>query len=296
MDLSESKIVERTNYQAGAGSIEGMPSRLQFFHAHPRVMIRPHWHAQIEVNYMVRGSVHYRMGGHDLRLCAGQMCLFWGGQSHRMDESSDDSVYAGAHLPLVHFFRMRLPPAVSTMLMGGATMLTSETDCADEQNFKRWHSWASSGGEEKAQHTVEELLLRVERMFIEPYTVVSSGNEPKAEGGLVPPSLGVVRMCDFIASNYLEEIDATDIAVSANLHPKYAMNLFRKATGMTLVKYLTLLRLSRAQAMLMDGNDSVLQVAMDCGFGSVSAFNKAFRQIAGKPPSDFRREARALSG
>ena len=296
VDLAESKIVERTIYQPGPGSIEGMPTRLQFFHAHPRVMMRPHWHAQIEVNYMVRGSVHYRMGGHDLRLGAGQMCLFWGGQPHRMDESSNDSIYAGAHLPLVHFFRMRLPPAISTMLMGGATMLTSKTDCADEQNFPRWHGWANSGDEVKAQHTVEELLLRVERMFMEPYTVVSSGNERKAESGSVPPSLGVVRMCDFIAGNYLEEIDATDIAAAAGLHPKYAMNLFRKSTGMTLVKYLTLLRLSRAQAMLMNGNDSVLQVAMDSGFGSVSAFNKAFRQIAGKPPSDFRRDAHAASG
>jgi hypothetical protein len=94
------------------------------------------------------------------------------------------------YLPLVHFFRMRLPPAISTMLMGGATMLTSKTDCADEQNFPRWHSWANSGEEVKAQHTVEELLLRVERMFMEPYTVVSSGKDRKAESGSVPPFLG----------------------------------------------------------------------------------------------------------
>lgn len=293
--MAESKIVERAIYQPGASSIEGMPTRLHFFHAHPPIMLRAHWHAQIEVNYVMRGSVHYRMAGHDLRLGAGQLCLFWGGQPHRMDESSDDSIYAGAHLPLVHFFRMRLPPAISAMLMGGATMLTSHTDCADDRNFPRWRNWANSGDEVKAQHAVEELLLRVERIFMEPYTVVSSGKECKAESASASHSLGVVRMCDFIAANFLEEIDAVDISAAAGLHPKYAMNLFRKSTGMTLIKYVSLLRLSRAQALLMNGKDSILQVAMDSGFGSVSAFNKAFRQIAGVPPSDFRRDVRTAA-
>jgi AraC-like DNA-binding protein len=288
-------MVEPAICQPGATSIEGMPTRLHFFHAHPPIMLRAHWHAQVEVNYMMRGSVHYRMAGHDLRLHAGQICLFWGGQPHRMVESSDDSLYAGAHLPLVHFFRMRLPPAISAMLMGGATMLTSETDCADDRNFPRWRSWASSGDETRAKHAVEELLLRVERMFMEPYTIVSSGKECKALNASASPSLGVERMCDFIAANYLEEIDTVDIAAAAGLHPKYAMNLFRRSTGMTLIKYVTLLRLSRAQAMLMNGDDSILQVALDSGFGSVSAFNKAFRQIAGMPPSDFRRDVRATA-
>ena len=138
---------------------------------------------------------------------------------------------------------------------------------------------------------MDELLLRVERMFMEPHTIVSSGKECKAENASASPSLGVERMCDFIAGNFLEEIDTVDIAAAAGLHPKYAMNLFRRSTGMTLIKYVTLLRLSRAQAMLMNGADSILQVALDSGFGSVSAFNKAFRQIAGMPPSDFRRDA-----
>ncbi|MDX0858145.1 helix-turn-helix domain-containing protein [Sinorhizobium medicae] len=295
MKLSESKIVERAIYRPSPSSIEGTPTRLHFFHAHPAIMLGPHWHAQVEVNYVMRGSMHYRMADHDFRLHAGQMCLFWGGQPHRMDESSDDSIYAGGHLPLVHFFRMRLPPAISAMLMGGATMLTSETDAADDQNFPRWRNWAHSGDEVKAQHAVEELLLRLERMFMEPYTIVSSGKELRTGSASASPSPGVVRMCDFIAANFLEEIDAGDIAAAAGLHPKYAMNLFRKSTGMTLIGYLTLLRLSRAQAMLMNGKESILQVAMDSGFGSVSAFNKAFRQIAGMPPSDFRRDIRATA-
>jgi AraC-like DNA-binding protein len=294
VNLSKSKIEEKAVYQPGASSIEGWPTTLQFFYAHPPVMLMPHWHAQVEVNYVMSGSVHYRMGDHTFRMSAGQMCLFWGGQPHQMDESSDDSFYAGAHLPLFHFFRMRLPPAVSAMLMGGATMLTEVTGKADDENFARWRDYAKSGDTAKAENAVQELILRVERMFMEPYDVISPASPAsKTTSQDNAASVAVARMCDFIAANFLEDIDATDIARVANLHPKYAMNVFRKSTGMTLMKYLTLLRLSRAQAMLVSGKDNILSIAMESGFGSVSAFNKAFRQIAGIPPSGFRRGSSA---
>ncbi|MET3857424.1 helix-turn-helix domain-containing protein [Rhizobium sp. OAE497] len=294
MDLAESKVAGRAIYQPGASSIEGLPTALQMFHAHPPVMVMPHWHAQVEVNYVMRGTVHYRMSDHQFSLKAGEMCLFWGGQPHQMDESSDDSIYAGAHLPLVYFFRMRLPVAISSQLMRGATMLTSATDAADNENFARWHRYATSGDPAKSQHAVDELLLRIERILLEPYSMIGLGADlAENDPPYAQSSRNVARMCDFIAANFMEDIDTIDIARAADLHPKYAMNLFKKSTGMTLSKYVNLLRLSRAQAMLMSEEANVLQVAMDSGFGSISAFNKSFRHIAGMSPSDFRRDLRS---
>ncbi|MDA4809997.1 hypothetical protein NY486_29605, partial [Enterobacter hormaechei] len=109
------------------------------------------------------------MKDHKIRLNAGDMCLFWGVQPHRMDESSDDSIYAGAHLPLVYFFRMRLPESVPSRLMQGATLVTAATDAADRENFTRWYSYAQSGDPVKAEHAVNELLLRIERIGFESY-------------------------------------------------------------------------------------------------------------------------------
>ncbi|MBB4231413.1 AraC-like DNA-binding protein/quercetin dioxygenase-like cupin family protein [Rhizobium mongolense] len=291
--MAESKVASRAIYQPGASSIEGSPTELQLFHAHPRVMAMPHWHAQVEVNYIMRGTVHYRMNDHEMTLKAGDMCLFWGGQPHQMDESSEDSLYAGAHLPLVYFFRLRLPAEISSRLMKGSTLLTSATDAADKENFSRWFRYANSGNPAKAQHAVDELLLRIERIAFEPYSMTVAGyGGTEAEQPHAQPSRSIVRMCDFIAANFMEDIDTVDIARAADLHPKYAMNVFKKSTGMTLSKYLNLLRLSRAQALLMAHDANVLQVAMDSGFGSISAFNKSFRHIAGMSPSDFRRDIR----
>ncbi|MGO8026723.1 AraC family transcriptional regulator, partial [Rhizobium leguminosarum] len=68
MNLAESKVGTRAIYQPGASSIEGVPAALQMFHAHPPIMAMPHWHAQVEVNYVMRGTVNYRMSDHEFRL------------------------------------------------------------------------------------------------------------------------------------------------------------------------------------------------------------------------------------
>ncbi|MEJ1119240.1 helix-turn-helix domain-containing protein [Phyllobacterium sp. CCNWLW109] len=293
MNWAESKMRERPVYHPGASSVEGMPTSLQMFYNHPATMTMPHWHAQVEVNYIISGTVHYRMNDHAIRLNAGDMCLFWGGQPHQMDDSSDDAIYAGAHLPLVHFFRMHLPETVPSQLMQGRTLVTSATDAADKENFVRWFHYARSGNPSKEAHAVSELLLRIERICFDPYRMVPEKPVGAFEASSIQQSARAVsRMCDFISANFLEDIDSVDIAVSANLHPKYAMSVFKKSTGMTLNNYVTLLRLSYAQAMLLRQEVNVLQVAMESGFGSLSAFNKSFRNIAGMSPSDFRRDVK----
>lgn len=283
----------RLYYEPRANGVERLPTALQMFLTSPRLMRSAHWHAQVEVNYIVRGWAHYRMAGHEVRFAEGDFALFWGGRPHWLDDASDDLVYAGGHLPLVHFFRLRLPADVQARLMQGATLVSNATDAADPVNFQRWLDYTRSGDPMKASLAVDELLLRIERLRFAPYRLLPD-SRPIHDAGSFDPHASpiVVRICDYIAGNFREDIDSVDIAVAADIHPKYAMTVFRKSTGMTLNDYINLMRLSYAQALLMRDDASVLTIAMESGFGSLSAFNKSFRKMAGKSPSDFRRDVR----
>jgi AraC-like DNA-binding protein len=182
--------------------------------------------------------------------------------------------------------------------MTGATLVAGSTDPSDVHNFARWNGYARSGDPARVEHAVNELLLRLERVRFEPYVLVSeaSSQADAANAFDQQSSRNVGHMCDFIAENFLYEIDCVDIAAAADIHPKYAMSVFKKSTGMTLNEYVNLLRLSYAQAMLMNQDANVLRVAMESGFGSLSAFNKSFRKLAGMSPSDFRKSsARGLA-
>lgn len=279
-------------WEPAKSTVEKAPNRLQVSHEQPGVMSRPHWHAQVEVNYVLQGAVQYQMHGHTLRLEEGSLALFWGGLPHQVIDTSNDPEFIAIHLPLVNFFRLRLPFAIQHRVIHGATLLTLAPDKGDFYAFNRWSAYMRSGDDSKIDHAIDELLLRLERIPFESFSLIDpmGTQSGKLEEAGPPPFSRVRQICDFINDNFRQDIDVSDIAIAADLHPKYAMNIFRRSTGMTLNEYLNLLRLSYAQALLINHDDAnVLRVAMESGFGSLSAFNKSFRKISGKAPSDFRR-------
>lgn len=293
--LRESKAPHKRFWEPGKSTVERVPNALVVSHEQPGIMKTAHWHAQVEVNFVFRGSVIYQMYGHELRLEAGDAALFWGGLPHRVTDTSEDPLYTAIHLPLVHFFRLRLAPEIMRRLMHGATLTTRSPDGTDFGSFNRWSDYMASSDPARQAHAINELLLRIERIAFDPYRL--AGGDGVAAGDADPvdqASAGKIAIiCDYIAEHFRQDIDSADLARAAAIHPKYAMNLFKKSTGMTMNEYINLLRLSYAQAMLMKDDANVLQVAMDSGFGSLSAFNSAFRRISGMSPSDFRRDSRA---
>ena len=278
-------------WEPSQSTVEQAPNSLEVAHDQPGLMSQPHWHAQVEVNFVMRGAVHYRMQDHMVVLERGSLALFWGGLPHQLIDTSADSEFIAIHLPLVHFFRLRLPGLVQFRLMHGATLVTSSGDDGDFFNFDRWCAYMRSGAQAKVNHAIDELLLRIERIPFGPFELIDASGETAPAGGQAHPQpfARVRHIVDFIADNFRRDIDSSDIAESADIHPKYAMSIFRKSTGMTLNEYLTLMRLSFAQSMLIRDDGNVLRIAMESGFRSLSAFNKSFRKIAGKSPSDFRR-------
>jgi AraC-like DNA-binding protein len=66
---------------------------------------------------------------------------------------------------------------------------------------------------------------------------------------------------------------------------------FRDTFGLSLGEYLRHLRLQEAVAMMRHSQASLTEVALSCGFGSSSAFSRAFAAWAGSNPRAFRRAA-----
>ena len=67
-----------------------------------------------------------------------------------------------------------------------------------------------------------------------------------------------------------------------------------EAEGTTFTQYVLMQRLARAHGLLGDPRlraEKICAVALDCGFGDISYFNRAFRRRYGVAPSDVRAHA-----
>jgi AraC-like DNA-binding protein len=78
------------------------------------------------------------------------------------------------------------------------------------------------------------------------------------------------------------------LALEARLSRYHFLRTFDRLTGVTPHQYVLRARLRDAALRLACDSGSVLDVALDCGFGDVSNFNRAFRQEFGVSPRAFR--------
>ena len=94
-------------------------------------------------------------------------------------------------------------------------------------------------------------------------------------------------MQDYITEHIREEITIDDLARCSSFSPGYARKLFLKHLGMTPAVYIRRLKLSKSALRLRDEKISVLDVAMDMGFGSVDGYQRAFRREFGCNPKEY---------
>lgn len=82
---------------------------------------------------------------------------------------------------------------------------------------------------------------------------------------------------------------AAALARHAKVSPRQLERLFRKYLGCTPTQYYLEVRLARARQLLAQTSQSILDVALACGFVSASHFSKTFRVHFGVSPRETRR-------
>lgn len=267
---------------------------------HGATMDRPHRHNDLEFVYLASGSLSYIFGSQFLNLKPKTLILFWGGFSHKVSKISAGSHLLGLHLPLSWYLDWNLPDDLTQQLLHGKIL--SETDPkkgpADFQLLKRLVADFNHDVVEDRRAAILELESRVWR-FASSHRQAkqpAAGSENLNKTVLSEvSSKKVEKMALFISDNYTRPIHIEDIAEAVDLHPNYAMKLFHKSFGTTLADYLIQHRIAHAQRQLTITDAKVLNIALDCGFGSLSRFNANFKRLCNVSPREYRQSLRNRS-
>jgi AraC-like DNA-binding protein len=108
---------------------------------------------------------------------------------------------------------------------------------------------------------------------------------------LVFDERGNKRMSDvytYIKENYFKSIPLHKIARIAKMSPVAFSRYFKKNSGAGFIEYLNRVRTNKACYLLRETEYPVHEIATECGFASISNFNKQFRKTEGFSPRDFR--------
>jgi AraC family transcriptional regulator len=121
-------------------------------------------------------------------------------------------------------------------------------------------------------------------------TVVNTAAGRRADLNTAPQNAlaRVTRAVRDIDQHPAREHTIASLARHAGLSPFHFLRTFERLTGVTPHQYILRARLRHAATRLLTDRTRVLDVALDCGFGDVSNFNRAFRSEFGASPRRFR--------
>ena len=97
----------------------------------------------------------------------------------------------------------------------------------------------------------------------------------------------VRKMQDYIREHIQEDITIENLAEVSAFSTWHARRLFQKYLNMSPAVYIRRLKLSKSALRLRDEQVTVLDVAMDLGFGSVDGYQRAFRREFGCNPKEY---------
>ena len=84
----------------------------------------------------------------------------------------------------------------------------------------------------------------------------------------------------YIEAHYKEAISLKVLADIAHFSPTYLSRMFHQETGCTLCSYINKKRIENAKRLLLQTEQSIQEIAIDCGFINISHFNRVFKKFA----------------
>ncbi len=98
----------------------------------------------------------------------------------------------------------------------------------------------------------------------------------------------VKNIIKYIETNYQHSITIEEIANISGFSASHFMKFFKKTMGTSFIDYINDYRLSMASRILISSDDTIINIAADCGFDNLSYFNRMFKRRFGITPSQYR--------
>ena len=267
-----------------------------FFQRHrPLVMPENHSHGHVEVLMPIGCSLTYlTQSGHYIAQ-DGHLSVLWGNIPHRVSEIFGDGEIYIANLPLPELLSWSMPDSFLVALFSGKLITADKPDPLDQLQFQRWINDSASADKRLLDVARLELQLCLRRRSLAGWRIKDPLSKSFEQDPALSPvssrqSERVQSMIRYIAENYTQAISVDQITNASGLSKGHAIGVFKKMLGVNINHFLTQLRLHHAKSALADGDEKILTIALDAGFGSLSRFYEVFGSETGQTPQSWRRD------
>jgi AraC family transcriptional regulator, melibiose operon regulatory protein len=276
------------------------PDQFQAEHHVVEPMPEAHWHDHVELNVICQGSMTYLINGRQVRLQQGAIYCFWAAVPHQVISAIENTQLVCVYMPFAEFLSLVISNDFKNDLMSGHILTATAIDMIDVPLFQRLAQEWDKANEQTNDILRDEVRIRVRRLALNACRTATSDEtgdaEYKPNSRLLADKRMINRvqsMTNFINNEFGAPIGVTDIARMSGLHPTNATATFQKVLGISIAQYLRRRRLNHALKLLADTDQTIIEIAFECGYGSLSRFYDAFQKQLSCTPRTYRQRFRS---
>jgi AraC family transcriptional regulator, melibiose operon regulatory protein len=266
-------------------------SSLLGWYGQPWEVKQLHRHNDIELNFVAKGEIQYLFAGQIQTVKQNQMLIFWAVTPHRLMDCTAKTEIGVIHIPLREFLRWKISNLENELLQTKWLIGQDPDPSFDQKLFLRWANDLQITTTPKVHHAPLEqhtiVLLELEARLRRQARTLQTPRVAPVSSSSTP--LLVQQLAQMIAERHDQNLPLNQLIKDLDIHPNYAMNLFQKHFGLTIHQYLVQHRIAHAQRLLITSQQSILDCALDSGFGSLSQFYQAFKELTGYSPKQYRK-------
>lgn len=260
----------------------------------------PHWHYEIQISTVVKGSVIFKTPEKEFLLRRGEAVFFNSGCIHEAVPTDDkDSAYTcvNFHPKVIYGYAESLlrQDYVNPVIFSNELQTIAFYD-------EPWHLEVRALMERLIKVNREERFgyeIEMYAIILKMWQVIVQNNEE-----IISASASVTfadkqrikSLTRFIQKNYMERISLTEIAESDHISKGECCRVFQRVLGTTPFAYLINYRIHQGMKMLATTDHNISEIAQSVGFGSGSYFTECFKKKMHCSPMQYRKQMQTSGG
>ncbi|HEY5584798.1 MAG TPA: AraC family transcriptional regulator [Ruminiclostridium sp.] len=254
--------------------------------------VHPHWHDEVEILYVSNGTAIQQVNDRFFPIVPGDLVVISSGQLHStysnqgskcdifvllFDASSvlDKFELVGKQTPSCSFNNSILfNNPIKTVNEPEKQLLDCLLQIRKELVIR----------ERAYDHCIKSLLYKM-LVVLERNDLYKINKNDYRKNVIIRQMLE--KTFNLIDASYFEDVSLKKAAAVSNLSVQHFCRLFKKTTGMTFNDYLSFYRVNRAEKLL-HSQKKITEIALECGFGSMSSFIRNFKKYKNCTPSGYK--------
>ena len=247
--------------------------------------VLPHWHTSIEITFIYQGNVDiFTVNNNACQIQSGDFVVVNSTEIHSAISAKDKHVRGVTILIPYDLFKKYIDEFEFSRFINFPT--DEHSGVKEIKVLLEKFYWLIT--QDKKQFLALQLIQIVyELMYLmAKYLIIKE--KIKINYNLHNDNLGeVLPIINYIKENYQEPLTVKSIGEKFYLSENALSKSFKKNIGISVMKYVQLLRVNQAQLLLLDSEKSIATISCLAGFPNEKSFRKIFEDVFHQTPKKY---------